>query len=213
MPSARASAATRSAISGSRLRRTAGRPRLTTVTWQAAGEEGLGHLEADVAAADHDHPPDRLAAGGHGLEPGGVGRVCTTDTCGRSPCGPARDDRAGAGADHQLVEADAADATASRGPRLDRAGVEVDGRRLGVHPDLDVLAPNSSGVRATRIVDVVDLTTDDGRDPARGVAGAAALLDDDDLDVGPRAADTPEAAAIPPASPPITTSRSVMPGP
>ena len=101
--------------------------RVTTVTVEAAVDHRLGHLDADVAAADDDRPArvalasaveERLAVveGLHAEHPVGV------------DAGDLRPARARAGREHQVVEAESVRPARTVVAHLHLAPVQVDGR-------------------------------------------------------------------------------------
>ena len=151
-------------------------------------DERLGHLEPDVAAADDDHPlaaallgegeqlravlerlhaPDLIAVGARQIGPGG-------------PC---------AGADEQVVEADAEGAVVAAVVHLDLTAIEVDPHDLVTDPHVDaVVVAQLIGRAGDERVDVDHVARHEVGDAAGAVAGALAPLEGHDLEVGPQAA-------------------------
>ena len=107
----------------------------------AALGERLGRLHADEAAADHQHPLRCPAVGGvQQAAPGGA----VVQRLHRQHAGdaarPVRHDRLGAGADHQLVEADPLGAARCRRRRRARASRSMLGDGAA-EPQVDAVGP------------------------------------------------------------------------
>ena len=133
--------------------------------------EGLRHLQADVAAADHDH---RLAVRRAGLleqDPGVVERLHALDVVGVD----AREVGAGrprAGGDVELVEREAERARRARVAHLDRRGGPGRCRRTSCcrRTSMRCWSRNSWGVRATSSSTEPTSPADEVRDAAGRVA-------------------------------------------
>ena len=99
----------------------------------------LGHLQADVAAADdHDAPAAVVGQRQQGL---GVGEALHAVDERQVDAGQVRAHGRAAGRDEQLVEAEAADRAGVLVEELDLAGVEVDGRGVVVGAHVDAAPP------------------------------------------------------------------------
>ena len=185
-------------------------PPSTIVTSAPQRDERLGHLQADVAAADHDDPLAPVLLGAARSSAAPSSRVCTPCTTSRRRCraGRARVGAA-AGGDQQLVEAELQVAVvawsrtstwrASRSMPIDlvaRCGRRCAGRRGA-----------RWGVRTTRSSSASTSPADHVGDAAGRVAGPVAPLEDDDLEVGPPAPGL-EGRRHPAGVAPITMSRS-----
>ncbi len=179
----------------------------TSTTRGAARLERLGHLEADVAATDHDHVA-ALGATGDLEQVGGVVEGLHPPHPVVVDAGQVRADGAGAGGEEHLVEAEHQGAGPVVVAHLDLPGIQVDADRLVAGAHVDELAlPELLRRPGDQVVDLIDLTSHQVGDAAGGVAR-----------VPPRSRATMsrwrwrrrawEAADMPAASPPITTSRS-----
>ena len=134
----------------------------------------VGHLQADVAAAEDDGPP---RTGGHrGADRGAVGEpVDPVHAVGVEPRHVGAQRRP-AGGDDEVVVAEGRPAA-----RGDGAGVEVDRLGAGADADLDVLRLELGRRAGDELVAVLDLAADPVGDAAGGVGDVRALLEDDDL--------------------------------
>ncbi len=153
-------------------------------------DEGLGHLQADVAAADDHHA---LAAIGQALrvveQVGGVVQVLHAVDEGQVDAGQVRADGRAPGGDEQLVEAEAVPVAVERA-HLDLPGGQVDGRRLVPRAHVRPLLPVLLGRAGHEPFDAaVDHPAHEVGDPAGRVAGPRAPLQGDDLRVGTALAD------------------------
>ena len=148
----------------------------------------LGHLQADVAAADDDDPAAPVV--GQRQQGLGVGEALHAVDERQVDAGQVGPHRGPAGGDHQLVEADAADRAGVLVEELDLAGVEVDGRGLVVDAHVDAAPPVLLGRAGDEGVDAAgDEAADEERDAARRVAREPRPFEHDDLAVRPGALD------------------------
>ena len=143
----------------------------------------LGHLQADVAAADDDDAPARLRRQRQ-QRLGVVERLHAVDER-EVDAREVGAHRFAAGGQHQPVEADAVDAAGVLVEELDLPGVEVDGRCLVVRAHVDAAPAVLVGRAGDERLDTAgDDATDDERDAARRVAREPRRLQHDDLGVG-----------------------------
>jgi len=147
-------------------------------------QERLGHLHADVAAADHHRGLAAAALGVleqvdavvEGLDAVDVGAV---------DAGQRRADRAGAGGDVQQVEPELQRAVPGVVAHLDLPGRQIDADGLVAHPDVDALAvPELLGRAGDQLLVGADVAGDEVGDATGRVAGPATALEGDDLHVG-----------------------------
>ena len=108
---------------------------------RAPAHEGLGHLQADVAAADHDHGLGTCARAGVVEQRLGVVERLHARGRGRAvDAGQVGAGRAGAGGDVELVEVERERAAGAAWSRTStRARRQVDAQHLVVEPDVDAV--------------------------------------------------------------------------
>ena len=148
--------------------------------------ERLGHLQPDVARADHRDVAAPEAAGLLQQVDPVVDGLHAADP-GRVDAGEVGADRVGAGAEDQLVEAEPVGAVAVEVADLDGAGVEVDADRLLPHAHVDALLPAEHVGRAgDEVVGVGHVAGHEVGDAAGRVARAGAALEGHDVEVGPQ---------------------------
>ena len=193
MPMSHMAAQTRSPMSSSSWAIGSGSAR-TTVTSQPAGLQHLGHLQADVAAAQHDGPlrPGR----DRGADVGAVGQPVHPVHAVGVQAGHLRAHRPAAGGDDEVV---VAEPLAAGGDDLPGGEVDALGAGVGAHDDV-LLGELLRGARDQPVA-VGDQAADPVRDAAGGVGDLRPLLEDDDLQIAP------PGAAAGPARPPTTPRR------
>ena len=160
-------------------------PPSTRVTSRPPAHEGLGHLQADVAAAHHDHVAALRGCGrgrggpwrrrGSGRRARGRGR-CRAGRAGWA----GRRWRRGAG---RSRAGSCGRAAWSRTSSVPTARSMADD--LVAQPHVDAgCSRSSSGAAGDEVVERLDVAGHEVRDAAGGVAGPAAPLEGDDLEVG-----------------------------
>ena len=146
-----------------------------------APHEGLGHLHADVAPADHDGPL-RLRAIKVRQERGTVVEGLHPEHAGGVHPGQRRPDRDRAGGDDEGVEAFLVRTPGGKVASDHPPSLKVDLLHGGSHPKVDTVAP----VRVWRTGDqtrrLVDVTGHPVRDATGRVGAVCSALERDDLD-------------------------------
>ena len=182
MPIPRIGPSSRSAMSASRVRISWSEPS-TSGHLGPPAHEGLGHLQADVAAADHDDRPAPRGRGRDRAAPwrrrGSARRGRGRGRCraGRAGWAGRRWPRAAGRTSSGIVRWRAWSRTSSV-----RAG-EVDAEHLVLQPDVDALLAELGRGARHEVVERGHVARHQVRDAAGGVARPRALLEGDDLEV------------------------------
>jgi hypothetical protein len=152
-----------------------------------AADERLGHLEADVAAADDDDLLTVERAGEVEQLTCVVEGLHASDgvTIDAGEVGPRR---SRAGGEQELVELHAIAAAALVVAHLDGTGGQVEVDHLVVQPHVDALLPVLLGRAGDEVFQRGHLAPDEVRDPAGRVARPPTPLEGHDLQVGLQAA-------------------------
>ena len=149
-------------------------------------DERLGHLEADVAATDDDDVAALAARRSRGARR--RRRASARRRPGRCRCpGASGGGRLRPGRWQQVVEADPDRSIVLAVAHLDLAPVDVDRRRLVPKAHVDPVAlAQLLGASGDQVGDPCDLTRRRGTGCRRPIARVVALLEGDDVEIGPQ---------------------------
>ena len=152
----------------------------------APADERLGHLQADVAAADHDHATGTGTCGRGRASALASSSVWTPLDVVEVDAREVGAGRAGAGGDVQLVELERDGALPGVVAHLDACGRPGRCRATSCRSrtSMRCCSRNSSGDAGDQVVERRHVAADEVRDAAGGVARPRALLEGDDLQVG-----------------------------
>src|SRR5215472_3572995 len=150
-----------------------------------ASHECLGHLDADVAPADHDGPAGPRAIE-VGQERGAVVERLYPEHTGRVHAGQRWSHRDRAGRDDQGVETFTVRPPGSQVVSCHPPGREVDLLYLGSHAKVDAIALVLFGRTRDQALPLVDVTGHPVRDATGRVGTVRSALERDDLDRFPR---------------------------
>jgi len=146
----------------------------------AASHERLGHLDTDVAPADHDGPAG-LRALEVGQERGAVVEGLDPEHTGGVYAGQRWSHRDRAGRDDQGVETFAVRPPVGQVASSHPPGRDVDLLYLGPHPEVDAILPVHLGRTRDQALPFVDVTGHPVRDAAGRVGTVRSALERDDL--------------------------------
>ena len=147
----------------------------------AVPHQGLGHLHADVAPADH-HSPPRLRAIEVRQERRAVVESLHPEYAGGVHAGQRRSHRDRAGRDDERVEAFPVRPPGGKVVSGHPPGREVDLLHLGSHPKVDAVTPVRVRRTGDQTLRPVDIAGHPVRDAAGRVGAVRSALERDDLD-------------------------------